>query len=289
MTKPHDIYLIFTGSYSDKRVVAALEDHNEAVAYTTNHILEHAEDIQSPDDRPSINAVTFYPRGTYEPDSDRAAAIAAQRAVVSDGPVVIERPGLGLIQFSKHMVVEHGGDLWIITGFTVNPDGFWYALLQGLHDASMKSSAHVISLTPAPAGSQFRGFYQDQPGKARTLTGAEVRSLAQDISQVVGAPAGTQDERVAAALPLFLAAAGVEIEPEPAPEPPGPWSPVAVLDTVLSVLGDWVEDQQSNHKALEHRDEDTCAQQFTPGDIRRMVADAAREVGEVEYAKRLEQ
>jgi hypothetical protein len=52
----------------------------------------------------------------------------------------------------------------------------------------------------------------------------------------------------------------------------------------LDVLDSWIEGARSNHDALDHRSEIfPCWRQFTPEDIRRMVNDAAREVGIDEF------
>jgi hypothetical protein len=53
------------------------------------------------------------------------------------------------------------------------------------------------------------------------------------------------------------------------------------------VLDGWVQGARENHDALDHRGESTgseCWTQFHPSDIRRMVNDAAREVGLSEFA-----
>jgi hypothetical protein len=54
------------------------------------------------------------------------------------------------------------------------------------------------------------------------------------------------------------------------------------LARFLDVLDGWIEGARSNHDALDHRGEsrgEECWTQFHPSDIRRMVNDAAREVG----------
>lgn len=54
------------------------------------------------------------------------------------------------------------------------------------------------------------------------------------------------------------------------------------LRKMLDVLDGWIEGAKENHEAMEHRNENTgdeCWQSFHPDDIRRMVNDAAREVG----------
>lgn len=54
------------------------------------------------------------------------------------------------------------------------------------------------------------------------------------------------------------------------------------LARFLGVLDGWIEGARSNHDALDHRGEsrgEECWTQFHPSDIRRMVNDAAREVG----------
>lgn len=60
------------------------------------------------------------------------------------------------------------------------------------------------------------------------------------------------------------------------------------LMTFLAVLDGWIDGARSNHDALGHRGEpmgSECWTQFHPSDIRRMVNDAAREVGlSVEFA-----
>lgn len=60
------------------------------------------------------------------------------------------------------------------------------------------------------------------------------------------------------------------------------------LVKLLAVLDGWIDGARSNHDALGHRGEnrgEECWTQFHPSDIRRMVNDAAREVGlSVEFA-----
>jgi hypothetical protein len=60
------------------------------------------------------------------------------------------------------------------------------------------------------------------------------------------------------------------------------------LAKLLGVLDGWIEGARSNHDGLDHRGEpmgSECWTQFHPSDIRRMVNDAAREVGlSVEFA-----
>lgn len=60
------------------------------------------------------------------------------------------------------------------------------------------------------------------------------------------------------------------------------------LAKLLGVLDGWIEGARSNHDALGHRGEpmgSECWTEFHPSDIRRMVNDAAREVGlSVEFA-----
>lgn len=52
------------------------------------------------------------------------------------------------------------------------------------------------------------------------------------------------------------------------------------LYTMLTTLDGWIEGQQANHEALDHRGEiEDCWTRFTPEDIRNMINDAAREVG----------
>ena len=56
----------------------------------------------------------------------------------------------------------------------------------------------------------------------------------------------------------------------------------AALLAVLDALDGWIEGARENHGALEHRHEnkgEECWRSFAPEDIRRMVNDAAREVG----------
>jgi hypothetical protein len=53
------------------------------------------------------------------------------------------------------------------------------------------------------------------------------------------------------------------------------------LGAVLEVLDDWIEGAWQNHGALDHRGESIgseCWRQFAPGDFRRMVEDAARQL-----------
>lgn len=60
------------------------------------------------------------------------------------------------------------------------------------------------------------------------------------------------------------------------------------LAKFLGVLDGWIEGARSNHDGLDHRGElmgSECWTEFHPSDIRRMVNDAAREVGlSVEFA-----
>lgn len=58
------------------------------------------------------------------------------------------------------------------------------------------------------------------------------------------------------------------------------------LAVLLVVLDDWINGVHDNHEAMGHRGESTgseCWRQFAPDDIRRMVNDAAREVGIPEF------
>lgn len=60
----------------------------------------------------------------------------------------------------------------------------------------------------------------------------------------------------------------------------------SALYAVLVVLDGWIEGSRISHDAMEHRGEpqgEECWRQFTPDDIRRMVNDAAREVGISEF------
>jgi len=61
------------------------------------------------------------------------------------------------------------------------------------------------------------------------------------------------------------------------------------LKTMLGVLDGWIQGQQENHQGMGHRHEnrgDECWRTFAPSDIRRMVNDAAREVGlDTEFAE----
>jgi len=64
---------------------------------------------------------------------------------------------------------------------------------------------------------------------------------------------------------------------------------VVALNAVLDSLDGWIAGARDNHEGMGHRGEmDPCWEQFGPGDIRRMVADAAREIGLDTYAKDLE-
>lgn len=57
---------------------------------------------------------------------------------------------------------------------------------------------------------------------------------------------------------------------------------IAMLDT----LDGWIEGAKENHDAMGHSHEnrgEECWRQYTPSDIRRMVNDAAREVGVSEF------
>jgi hypothetical protein len=58
------------------------------------------------------------------------------------------------------------------------------------------------------------------------------------------------------------------------------------LAIVWTVLDDWIRGGRENHEALGHRDEnrgEECWRSFTPGDIRNMINDAARELGLLEF------
>lgn len=58
------------------------------------------------------------------------------------------------------------------------------------------------------------------------------------------------------------------------------------LYAMLTVLDSWIDGAKSNHEASDHRGEsrgEECWRQFAPEDIRRMVNDAAREVGVSEF------
>ena len=58
------------------------------------------------------------------------------------------------------------------------------------------------------------------------------------------------------------------------------------LYTLLTVLDGWIEGAHENHEALGHRGESTdrlCWTEFHPSDIRRMINDAARELGLSEF------
>jgi hypothetical protein len=58
------------------------------------------------------------------------------------------------------------------------------------------------------------------------------------------------------------------------------------LYTLLTVLDGWVDGAHDNHEALGHRDEirgEECWTRFHPQDIRRMVNDAARDLGLSEF------
>lgn len=83
---------------------------------------------------------------------------------------------------------------------------------------------------------------------------------------------------------------------EPAPRPRRKRGPLTTRDqresaslalyTLLTVLDGWIEGAHENHEALGHRGESTdqlCWTEFHPSDIRRMVNDAARELGLSEF------
>jgi hypothetical protein len=58
------------------------------------------------------------------------------------------------------------------------------------------------------------------------------------------------------------------------------------LYTVLTTLDGWIDGQRENHDAMGHRGENTgseCWRSFAPSDFRRMVNDAARELGLGEF------
>lgn len=50
------------------------------------------------------------------------------------------------------------------------------------------------------------------------------------------------------------------------------------LHAMLGVLDGWIEGAAENHEAMSHRDND-CCRDFAPADIRRMINDAAAELG----------
>lgn len=60
----------------------------------------------------------------------------------------------------------------------------------------------------------------------------------------------------------------------------------SALRAMLETLDGWIEGAQENHAALGHRGENTgeeCWRTFAPADIRRMINDAARELGVREF------
>lgn len=59
------------------------------------------------------------------------------------------------------------------------------------------------------------------------------------------------------------------------------------LRTLLETLDGWIEGARSNHDGFSHRGEpigEECWTQYAPADIRRMINDAAREVGVAEFS-----
>lgn len=87
----------------------------------------------------------------------------------------------------------------------------------------------------------------------------------------------------------------IERLPEPAakPVPAAVKMPGAAVEgqsyalaVFLNVLDSWIQGAKENHDAMGHRNENRgaeCWRQFTPSDIRRMVNDAARELGVQEF------
>jgi hypothetical protein len=79
--------------------------------------------------------------------------------------------------------------------------------------------------------------------------------------------------------------AGITIDPL---DQTGKAAASLALYTMLGVLDGWIEGAHSNHEALGRRGERTdrlCWTEFHPSDIRRMVNDAARELGVGEFPR----
>jgi hypothetical protein len=105
---------------------------------------------------------------------------------------------------------------------------------------------------------------------------------------------GRTKEQIQALLPAILAE---ETSPSKAiidgvtrrRDPLGPMRKVAqsqALYAMFGVLDSWIEGAQHNHEALGHKGEgrgEECWRSFAPGDIRRMINDAARDLGISEF------
>lgn len=162
--------------------------------------------------------------------------------------------------------------------------------------------AHGFNFAPDSLREVLRGLVAD--GRAQgTRVGA---LLYWRIAVPVSAPepgACTAAARRAAALAPYVAAVEQAVEAlrqqATAPPPAGAITlaeldavPIArivrrakyeALRAMLRTVDGWVEGAQGNHEALSHRDEFShCCGQFDPQDIRRMVNDAARDVGTAE-------
>lgn len=82
--------------------------------------------------------------------------------------------------------------------------------------------------------------------------------------------------------------------PGPAPVPAVPIKGSALvkvqrhaLGVVLQALDSWIDGAKENHESMGHRNENTgeeCWRTFAPDDIRRMINDAATELGLAEFA-----
>jgi len=60
------------------------------------------------------------------------------------------------------------------------------------------------------------------------------------------------------------------------------------LSVLLGVLDEWIDGAKGNHHGLDHQGErigEECWRRFAPADFRRMINDAAREVGVKEWPK----
>lgn len=121
----------------------------------------------------------------------------------------------------------------------------------------------------------------------RLLQEIRDRLPVQTIPTVTGLPYPDTAPRDTDRPPYFV---DVTFEPASVPDVPagaatvdlrGAWMREA-FRAVLDALDGWIEGAYENHEALEHGGEpvgDECWRRFHPSDIRRMVADAARELG----------
>jgi hypothetical protein len=89
---------------------------------------------------------------------------------------------------------------------------------------------------------------------------------------------GRTKEQILAVLPIILDQQTVK----PARQDDDERAATAALTTMLTILDSWIEGARANHEAMAHRGEnrgDECWRNFAPSDIRRMVNDAATDLG----------